>query len=121
MMRRRRSDDGAVTAELALGLPTLVLLLAVALWMQSAVALEARCLDAARAGARAAARGDADSLIQSRLRAALPAGAAVGISHTGTEVRVEVTSRASVPAGLSALVSGPVVRASATAQAEPDQ
>src|ERR1700712_3339361 len=103
-MRGRRDDRGSVTAELALGLPSLVLLLAVGLWLQSAVALKARCLDAARAGARAAARGDAAPLIRSAMAAALPRGATVSIGHHGADVAVEVTARASAPAGLSALV-----------------
>ena len=72
------------TAELALALPTLMLILvAVGIWLQSAVALQARCQDAARAGARAAARGDPDATIRSALGAALPAGAHVGISRAG--------------------------------------
>ena len=57
-----------MTAELALALPTLMLIIAVGIWMQSAVALQARCQDAARAGARAAARGDPDGMIHSATR-----------------------------------------------------
>ena len=79
-----------MTAELALALPTLMLILAVGIWMQSAVALQARCQDAARAGARAAARGDPDAAIRSALSAALPAGANVGISRAGSQVTVTV-------------------------------
>ena len=46
---------GSVTAELALALPSVVLLLAVVLAAGDVVAGQIRCVDAARAGARAAA------------------------------------------------------------------
>ncbi|MDP9241529.1 MAG: pilus assembly protein, partial [Actinomycetota bacterium] len=54
----RRSDGGSVTAELATALPVLVFLLAVALGAVGAVTAQLRCVDAAREGARAAARGE---------------------------------------------------------------
>lgn len=116
---QRRGDRGSVTAELALALPSLILVLAVGLWLQSAVALKARCLDAARAGARAAARGDSDALIRRALAADLPSAAGVSISRSGRQVTILITARADPPAGISALVSGPVLRATATGQAEP--
>ncbi len=53
-----RGDGGMVTAELAAGLPVLVLVLAVALTAVSAVGARVRLQDAAREAARAAARGD---------------------------------------------------------------
>jgi Flp pilus assembly protein TadG len=104
-----------VTAELALALPTLVLILAVGMWMQAAVALQARCQDAARAGARAAARGDADGAIRSAVTAALPPGADVAISRTAGLVTVSVRAVARVPGGLTSLVGAPSVGASASA------
>jgi Flp pilus assembly protein TadG len=104
-----------VTAELALALPTLMLILAVGIWMQSGVALQARCQDAARAGARAAARGDPDPAIRSAISAALPAGATVGISRSGSQVTVMVRAFVTVPGALSALVSAPSVTGSASA------
>jgi hypothetical protein len=109
-----------VTAELALALPTLMLIIAVGIWMQSAVALQARCQDAARAGARAAARGDPDGTIRGALDGALPVGAQVGISRHGDLVTVSVRASVPVPGGLSALVSAPSVAGSATAVAEQD-
>ena len=107
-----------MTAELALALPTLMLIVAVGIWMQSAVALQARCQDAARAGARAAARGDPDAAIRSAISAALPAGASVGISRAGRQVTVTVRASVPVPGALSALVSAPSVSGSAAAQDE---
>jgi Flp pilus assembly protein TadG len=107
-----------VTAELALALPTLMLIVAVGIWMQSAVALQARCQDAARAGARAAARGDPDTAIRSAISAALPAGANVGISRARSQVTVTVSASVPVPGALSSLVSAPSVTGFAAAQDE---
>lgn len=120
--RRRRAADesGSVTAELALALPTLMLILVVALWLQSAVALSARCQDAARAGARAAARGDPDGTIRSALGTVLPAGTQVGIRRSASQVTVSVRAPVLVPGGLASLVDAPTVTGSATAIAEQD-
>ena len=121
MRRRRRSrpdESGAVTAELALALPTLVVVLAIGVWLQSAVALQARCLDAARAGARAAARGDPDGTVRARLAAVLPGGASIAIGHGDGRVTVTVLTRAKPPGGISALVGTHEVSASATAADE---
>lgn len=114
-LRRRPDESGSVTAELALALPTLVLILAVGLWLQGAVALQARCQDAARAGARAAARGDADGAIRAALAGSLPAGAVVGISRAGRVVTVSVRAIPSVPGGLASLVTPPSVTGTASA------
>jgi hypothetical protein len=92
-----------------------MLILAVGLWMQSAVALQARCQDAARAGARAAARGDPDGAIRSAIAAALPPGARVEISRSGSEVTVSVHASVRIPGGLSTLVAPPTVGGSASA------
>jgi Flp pilus assembly protein TadG len=113
--RSRGGESGSATAELALALPTLIVILALAMWMQAAVALQARCQDAARAGARAAARGDADGAIRAAVVAALPSGAEVGISRAGGMVTVSVRAVAHVPTGLSSLVGAPSVSGSATA------
>ncbi|MFF5172758.1 TadE family type IV pilus minor pilin [Micromonospora sp. NPDC000089] len=58
-MRRRRAgrDRGSFTAELAAGLPALLLLLLTGLTAVDAVTTRAACLDAAREAALAAARG----------------------------------------------------------------
>lgn len=107
------------TAELALTIPTLMLLLAVGVWLQSAVALQARCLDAARAGARAVARGDPDPTVRARLAADLPADASISIGHQGGQVTVTVRALVPVPGGLSALVAAPAVSGTATGAEEP--
>ncbi len=50
------ADRGSVTAELAVALPALVLLLLAGLTAVQAVTVQLRCVDAAREAARAAAR-----------------------------------------------------------------
>jgi hypothetical protein len=111
----RQESSGYATAELALALPSLVLILAIGLWLQGAVAVHARCLDAARAGARAAARGDPDGRVRERLAKVVPAGAGIVIAHDGDRITVTVDSRVEVPPGLSAFVGRPTVTGSATA------
>ncbi len=107
-----------MTAELALALPTLMLIIGVGIWVQSVVALQARCQDAARAGARAAARGDPDAAIRSAIGAALPAGAQLSIRRSGSQVTVSVRAAPAVPGVLASLVSAPSVTGSATAEDE---
>ncbi|MFY1697346.1 MULTISPECIES: TadE family type IV pilus minor pilin [unclassified Solwaraspora] len=108
--RRTGGDRGSFTAELAAGLPALVLLLAVGLSAVAAVVTKAECLDLARSVALATARGD---------RTAAPPGPA------GAEVRVvvdgdlvTVTVRAPLRA-LGARLGPAAVTASATAALEP--
>ncbi len=63
-----------VTAELAVAVPALLLVLAVAL---SAVQLgidRVRCVDAAQAGARLLARGEPEAAVRAAVRPARPAG-----------------------------------------------
>ncbi|WP_456847646.1 TadE/TadG family type IV pilus assembly protein, partial [Cellulomonas sp. P5_C6] len=54
-----RRDRGSVTAELAVGLPAVALLLVAVLTVGAAAVAQTRCTDGARAGARAAALGEA--------------------------------------------------------------
>jgi Flp pilus assembly protein TadG len=118
LQKWRGRDEGSVTAELALTLPTLAIVLVIGIWLQSAVALRAQCLDAARAGARAAARGDADSTIRSQLSTTLPRGAAVAITHAGSQVTVSVETQVTAPGGIASLVGAPHVAATATGTVE---
>jgi Flp pilus assembly protein TadG len=76
---RARSERGSATAELAAGLPALLLLLLAGLTAVVAVTTQARCVDAAREAALAASRGGAGE--QAGLRAA-PPGAAVSVTVT---------------------------------------
>ena len=54
---RDRTDGGAATAELALGLPLLLAVTVGLVWLLAVGAAQVRVVDAAREAARAAARG----------------------------------------------------------------
>lgn len=109
-------DRGAVTAELALGLPAVVLVLAVVLVTVAAGAAQLRCADGARAGARAAAIGEAPAQVREAAARVAGAGARVTIRPEGEWVTVEVSTTAP-----GAWFTGGrlTVRASATAWVEP--
>lgn len=112
-MRWRRQagrDRGSFTAELAAGLPALVLLLATGLTAVSAVTTKAECVDLARATALAVARGDTAP------RTPTPTGATVTVSVDGD--LVDATCRAPVRA-LGARLPRATVTASAVAALEP--
>jgi Flp pilus assembly protein TadG len=105
-----------VTAETAVVLPVLLLVLAAAISAVTVVSAHLRCLDAAREGARAAARGDDVAAVRALAARAAPAGATTAVEMDGTRVRVTVTVE--VPP------LGPVpltveVSASAVAELEP--
>ncbi|WP_441245186.1 TadE family type IV pilus minor pilin [Kitasatospora sp. McL0602] len=110
--RRRAPDAGFVTAETAVALPALVLLAALLIWGVVVAAGQIRCVDAARVGARAAARGDADPV--SVAQQAAPAGAVVEVTEEGETVRVTVEAPCPGPGRLGAMLS---IRLSATAVA----
>jgi hypothetical protein len=80
-------DRGSVTAELAACMPVVVLLLLTGLTGVDAVVTKLRCVDAAREGARAAARGDTG--ISAALRAA-PDDATVSVRTEADTVQVTV-------------------------------
>lgn len=80
-----------VTAELAAALPAVGLVLVLALSAVSTVSDQVRCIDAARAVARAVARGDADSAAVALGRRLAPAGARIDVSSAGGAVAVTVS------------------------------
>lgn len=109
---RDAGDGGFVTAETAVALPALVLLAAMLIWGVVAAAGQIRCVDAARIGARAAARGDSDATALAQ--DAAPPGAVVQVSQDGDTVRVTVEAPCLGPGRLGAALS---VRLSASAVA----
>lgn len=111
--RLRGGDRGSVTAELAVGLPALMLLLFVGLTAVSAVTTKLRCVDAAREAARAAARGEQGYGAGQRTA---PGGAEIEVSTEGDTV--VATVRAPVRP-LDHRLPGLSVRASAVAAVEP--
>ncbi|MFJ9772565.1 TadE family type IV pilus minor pilin [Kitasatospora sp. NPDC101157] len=100
---RRRGDGGFVTAETAVVLPALVLLAAMLIWGVLAAAAQITCVDAARIGARAAARGEADAV--ELARAAAPPGARVRLAVAADTVRVDVDAPCAAPGRLSGLLA----------------
>lgn len=87
---------GMVTAELALGLPTLLLVLAVVLTAISASGEALRCQQAARAAARAATDGAPDGEVRRIAADQAPPAAAVGLAGASDGGR-RITVRAPVP------------------------
>ena len=109
----RRSDRGFVTVEAALVLPVLALFTVALLWALAAAAAQIRCVDAARAGARIAARAEPVASAESAARAAAPEGARVSVTRSGELWRVTVEAEAPGPRGM-----GVTLRAGAAALAE---
>nr|WP_312023900.1 TadE family type IV pilus minor pilin [Streptomyces sp. WAC 04229] len=109
----RRSDEGFVTAETAVVLPVLVVFAMALVWGLLAVAAQIQCVDAARSGARAAARQDPDGAVVELAREAAPRGARVTVAREGGLVRVVVVA---APPALHGLPFE--VRAEAVASAE---
>jgi hypothetical protein len=108
-------SGGAVTAELATGLVAVVLALSAVLGVAVVGQGQLRCVDAARAGARAAARGETDAAVRELARRLAGAGAAAAVSRTGDLVTVSVRRPVAVPLpGTPRLV----VRASAAVPVE---
>ncbi|MGW0735376.1 TadE family type IV pilus minor pilin [Streptomyces sp. NPDC002851] len=97
---RRRGDGGYVTAEAATVIPVLVLLGTALLWALMAASAQIQCVDAARAGARAAARQEPHAATVAAARRAAPRGASVEIRRESDLVRVRVTARSPGPGEL---------------------
>lgn len=89
----RSNDHGFATAEAAVAMPALLAVLALALGVIVSVGGQLKCVDAARAGARVAARGDSDAAVRTAAFALAPRGAQVTIRHHGGLVEVEVRAR----------------------------
>ncbi|MFD3731688.1 TadE family type IV pilus minor pilin [Streptomyces sp. NPDC058632] len=96
----QRSDRGFVTAESAMVLPVLVMFAMALVWGLLVVAAQIQCVDAARTGARAAARQDSPGAVVEVARRAAPAGAEVTVRREATHVRVIVVARPPLLHGL---------------------
>ncbi|MET7291444.1 TadE family type IV pilus minor pilin [Streptomyces griseoloalbus] len=96
----RRRDRGFVTAESAMVLPVLVMFATALVWGLLVVAAQIQCVDAARTGARAAARQDPPDAVVEVTREAAPPGATVTVSREAEQVRVVVVARPPVLHGL---------------------
>ncbi|MEV0491316.1 TadE family type IV pilus minor pilin [Streptomyces atratus] len=108
-----RRDRGAVTAEAAMVIPVLVLFALALLWALMAASAQIRCVDAARAGARAAARSEPEAQVLAVTRSVAPDRARVEVERAGELWRVRVAAPTPGPGALA-----PTLRADAAAMAE---
>ncbi|MEU0147534.1 TadE family type IV pilus minor pilin [Streptomyces sp. NPDC006288] len=111
---------GAVTAEAAMALPVLVAFVMALVWALVAASDQIRCVDAARAGARAAARSEPEAAVRSVAREAAPDRASVAVERAGElwRVRVEAPTPGPGPLGLT-LSAEAVALAEDTVAVEP--
>ena len=110
----RACDRGSFTAEMAAGLPALMLLLFFGLTAVTAMTTKGRCVDAAREGALSAARGGPSADEASRIA---PDGAEVGLVSGPDTVTVTVRARVALLGGHVPVIT---VEGSATAAREPE-
>jgi hypothetical protein len=87
-LKRRRAPPlttqrGMVTAETAISMSALVVVLLAMLWVVTLVGWQARCLDAARDAARAMARGESTASSSSEASRSAPPGARIQIDVVG--------------------------------------
>ncbi|MGW2816514.1 TadE family type IV pilus minor pilin [Streptomyces sp. NPDC001415] len=94
-----------MTAETAVAIPALVGFALALLWALTAASAEIRCVDAARAGARAVARSEPEAVAVATAKSAAPKGATVTVRRTGELWRVRVESATPGPHQLALTLS----------------
>ncbi len=94
----RRDQRGAVTAELALGIPLLLSLTWGLVWLLSVGEAQVRIVDAAREAARAAARGEAPAACAARGQQVAP-GSTVVVTQRDGEAVSSATASVAAPGG----------------------
>ncbi|WP_078107647.1 TadE family type IV pilus minor pilin [Arthrobacter sp. SRS-W-1-2016] len=92
-------DYGAVTAEFAVALPAVLLLLALLLAGSAAGITQLRLEEAARAGARALARGDSHAAVDGIVRRLAGDSASAAVTEDGKWITVTVSARVVGPFG----------------------
>lgn len=105
-----------VTAEVAVTIPSVVLLLAIVLAAVDLGVAQVRCVDAARTGARLVARAEPPAEVAGQIRAAAPRAAVIAVDSSGGVVRVRVSAPA--PSGLARIGIHDGPSAEAVAQIE---
>jgi hypothetical protein len=81
-----------VTAETAVVLPAVTVVLAIVLWAVAAITAQLACVDAARTAARALARGEQHAAVRTAAQEAAPSGASVSLGKSGEHVVAEVSA-----------------------------
>ena len=94
---RRDAERGAVTAELAVGLLVVGVVLVLAGWLAAAGTAQVRVQLAAGAAARALARGEDPAAVQQRVASAVGEGARSERADEAGLVRVRVVAPLEVP------------------------
>lgn len=102
MRRHARGQRGAVTAELALGLPLLLAVTVGLVWLLAVGAAQVRVVDGAREAARGLARGDPEPTAFARAARVAGPGSVVSAAYGGGEVTVTVRRRVDGPGGVLA-------------------
>ncbi|UEL27947.1 pilus assembly protein [Pseudarthrobacter sp. L1SW] len=97
----REESRGAVTAEFAVTLPAVLLLLAMLLSGASAGVTQLRLEEGARAGARALARGDDSATVEKIVHTLTGGSASAAVSADGEWLNVTVSGRVGGPLGSS--------------------
>ncbi|MFI1394108.1 TadE family type IV pilus minor pilin [Streptomyces sp. NPDC020681] len=98
-------DRGSVTAEAAVAIPALVVFAMALVWALMAASAQIQCVDAARAGARAAARSEPQAAAVAAARSAAPDDARVTLARAGDLWRVRVEAEAPGPGALTLTLS----------------
>ena len=113
----RRDQRGAVTAELALGIPLLLSLTWGLVWLLSVGEAQVRIVDAAREAARAAARGETPAASAARGEQVAP-GSTVVVTIRGGEAVSTATASISPPGGLLGFLPSAGLQARAVSAVE---
>ena len=108
------ADAGMATAELAVALPALALLVVVCLYAVAVLTAQLRCVDAAGLAARLAGRGEVTSTVQREALLAAPPDASVVVTRTAGMVTARVAAVIDVPM-LGGILPGFHVHAAETA------
>jgi Kef-type K+ transport system membrane component KefB len=94
---RTGRDDGMVTAEFAVALPALAIVVTAAVCGVAVMTDQMRCADAAAIAARLAARGEPPAAVRAAALQAAPRGAELTITTTPATVIARVTVRLAPP------------------------
>lgn len=92
-------------------IPVLVIFVLALMWALMAAAAQIRCVDAARAGARAAARSEPEAQVREAALSAAPRSARVEVERAGELWRVTVAAPAPGPGPLAVTLSSEAVAA----------
>jgi len=116
--RRRRSDEGAVTAEAALGIAMLVLVALGLAWMICLGVVAVRAEDAAREAVRALVRGEDSASAVALAEQVATSGSTVTTTVDGRMVRVTVRSPVASPGGIFGFIGSVVISGEAVGVVE---